>query len=350
LRELSAPGHPPVAARHAGGWLTLSGVPMEAMQARVFGAPRADLANGARDWFKVLSQRWHPVSKIEPGEIEQATVEKPGSILPLIDGWRCATGEMDPAAWTRPGSEPAGDWKTVRLGAFASMGLPDVVLARCRKEVELPPSWRDQDLTLVFDPSSYHWGIGPSGRLWINGEPAAIAQPIRLGLGGRFRIALTAAQTAAGRLVIALEVDGRQSGRAGRPKGVSGAFFLEARPRPVQSLPLANWSAATELNVLTPAESGTPGTKPLYYETRFTLPAGWPANRLWLASSNSKLRRFFINNYEVAEFWVGGSLPEIYLAEIDIGGLVKREGENVLRWVPDPQSPAIPDLKLLWTQ
>jgi hypothetical protein len=354
LRELSAPGHPPVAARHADGWLTLSGVRMEAMQARVFGTPRADLASGARDWFGVLARRWHPVRQIEPGEIERATVETPDSILPLVDGWRCDTGEMDPAAWTRPGSEPAGDWKTMRLGAFATMGLPDGALARFRKEIELPPSWRDQEVTLVFDPEGHFWGINPSGRLWINGEPAAIAQPIRPASNGYFRIALTPTQMAAGRLVLALEVDGRQSGRAGRPKGVSGAFFLEARPRPVRSLPLDTWSAATDLNVLTPAAAGRPPAKPLYYETRFTLPAAWPARRLWLASSpgstGPKMRRFFINNDELAESTVWGSMPEIDLAEIDISGWVKREGENVLRWVPDPQAAAIPDLKLLWTE
>jgi hypothetical protein len=354
LRELSAPGHPPVAARHVDGWLTLPGVRMEAMQTRVFGAPRADLANGARDWFKVLSQRWHPVRQIEPQEIERANVETPDSILPLIDGWRCATGEMDPAAWTRPGSEPAGDWRTVHLAAFATMGLPDGAVARFRKKVELPPSWRDQEVTLVFDPEGHFWGINPSGRLWINGEPAAIDQPIRPASNGRFRIALTPTQTAAGRLVFALEVDGRQSGRAGRPKGVVGAFFLEARPRPVQSLPLDTWSAATDLNVLIPAAAGTPPTKPLYYETRFTLPAAWPAKRLWLAaspdSSGPNMRRFFINNDEVAESTVWGSKPEIDLAEIDISGLVKREGENVLRWVPDSQASASPDLKLLWTE
>lgn len=352
LRELSAPGHPPIAARHADGWLTLSGVRMEAMQARVFGTPRADLANGARDWFRVLARRWHPVRQIEPHEIEQATVETPGRILPLIDGWRCATGETDAAAWIRPGSEPAGEWKTVRLGAFDTMGLPDDALIRLHKQVELPPDWRDRDVTLVFDPHPYHWGIGPSGRLWINGEPAAIAQPIRLGLNGRFRIALTPAQTAAGRLILALEIDGRQPGRAGRPKGVSGAFFLQARPRPVRSLPLANWRAATDLNILTPAAAGNPQTKPLYYETRFTLPAAWPARRLWLASSKgSNLRRFFINSYEVAESGgIHGSQPEIDLAEVDISGLVRREGENVLRWAPDSQAPAIPELKLLWTE
>jgi hypothetical protein len=39
------------------------------------------------------------------------------------------------------------------------------------------------------------------------------------------------------------------------------------------------------------------------------------------------MRRFFINNYEVAESTVWGSKPEISLTEVDISGLVKREGE-----------------------
>ncbi len=353
LRELSALGHPPVAASHADGWLTLPGVQMEAMQTRVFAAPRADLAGGARDWFNVLAQRWHPLEKIERQKIRQATIKQPDNLLPLIGGWRCVTGEMDPAAWTMPDSEPAGEWKTVRLGTFATMGLPDDTLARLRKEVKLPPGWRDQNITLVFDVEGHYWGINPSGRLWINGESAAIAQPIRPSSNGTFRIALTPVQTAAGRLVLTLEVDGRQSAfpPGARPKGVSGAFFLEARPRPVQSMPLASWSAASDISVLAPAVAGSPPAKPLYYETRFTLPAQWPAKRLRLASSGMNLRRLIINNYQVADATWAGLMPELNLTEVDISGLVTRDGENVLRWVPDAQAtPAIPDLKLLWTE
>ena len=39
------------------------------------------------------------------------------------------------------------------------------------------------------------------------------------------------------------------------------------------------------------------------------------------------------------------------LIELDISGLAKRDGENVLRWVPGTQgAPAIPELQLMWTE
>ncbi|TVS21065.1 MAG: hypothetical protein EA424_00790 [Planctomycetaceae bacterium] len=326
---------------------------MEAMQTRVFGAPRADLADGARDWFRVLSQRWHPVRKIEPQEIQRATIEQPDNILPLIEGWRRAIGEMDPAAWTRPGREPAGEWKDVRLGSFLTMELPDDALARFRKEVELPPNWRNLDIRLVFDAGA-RFGINASGRLWINGEPVAIGQPIRLTEPpfNPLRIALTPEQTASGRLVIALEVDGRPAGNPARPKGVSGSFFLEARPRPLRTMPLDTWSAASDINVLAPATVDTMAAKPLYLETRFTLPAQWPAKRLWLVSSdqNQVLRRLIINNYHVAERAGRRFYDELKLTELDISGLVTHDGENVLRWVPDARAPELPKLNLLWTE
>jgi hypothetical protein len=345
LRELSAPGHPAVAASHADGWLTLPGVQMQAMQTRVFAAPRADLAVGARDWFKVLAERWHPLEKITRQEVEQATVEQPENLLPLVDNWQCATGEAEPAGWITPGSKPAGEWKSVRLGAFATMGLPDDAVARLRKEVKLPQDWRDQDVTLVFDAEEWFWGIYPSGRLWINGEPAAI--PRKKSWNGCFRIALTPAQTAAGRLLIALEIDGRKPGfppPGARPTGVAGTFFLEARPRPVQTLPLKDWSVAVDLNVLVPAQDAKAPEKPLYYETRFTLPDTWPAKRLWLTSTGASLGKLYINNYPVES---ETSITAVGMTELDISGLVKKDGENVLRRVA--KSP-IQELNLVWTE
>jgi hypothetical protein len=340
LRDLSALGHPAVNATHADGWLKIPGVPMQAMQARVFAAPRADLAAGARDWINVLAHRWHPVEKLERREVREATVEQPENLLPLVEDWQCATGEAEPAAWTTPGGEPAGEWKTVRLGAFATMGLPDGALVRFRKEVKLPRRWRQQDVTLAFDAEGWFWGINPSGRLWINGEPVAIAQPLKPAPNGCFRIALPPAQTAGGRLVIALDLDGRKSGYPpnARPKGVSGTFFLEARPRPAQTLPLKTWSAAADLNVLVPAQDAKAPEKPLYFETRFTLPAAWPAKRLWLGSSDIGLGKIFINNYPV---------DAVGMTELDISGLVKKDGENVLRRVP---TGSVPELNLVWAE
>lgn len=31
-------------------------------------------------------------------------------------------------------------------------------------------------------------------------------------------------------------------------------------------------------------------------------------------------------------------------------GLARRDAESALRWAPDPQAPAIPDLTLTWTE
>jgi hypothetical protein len=340
LRDLSALGHPAVNATHADGWLTIPGVEMQAMQARVLAAPRADLANGARDWFDVLARRWHPVEKPGRREVREATVEQPENLLPLVEDWQCATGEAEPAAWTTPGSEPAGEWKTARLGAFATMGLPEDALVRFRKEVKLPESWRQQDVTLAFDAEGWFWGINPAARLWINGEPAAIAQPLKPSPSGGFRVAVPPTQTATGRLVIALEVDGRKPGYppGARPKGVSGTFFLEARPRPVQSMALGDWRAAADLNVLAPVADGKTPEKTLYLETRFTLAAQWPAERLWLVAPGAKLGKLFINNYPVE---ANG------MTELDISGLVKRDGENTLRRVSSGTAPV---LNLEWTE
>lgn len=49
-------------------------------------------------------------------------------------------------------------------------------------------------------------------------------------------------------------------------------IFLEARPRPLRSIPLDSWSAAADLNVLVAATVDDMPAKPLYLEIRFTLP------------------------------------------------------------------------------
>ena len=85
---------------------------------------------------------------------------------------------------------------------------------------------------------------------------------------------------------------------------------------------LGNWLAAADLNVLAPVADGKTPEKALYFETRFTLPAEWPAERLWLASPGIGLGKLYINNYPV---------EAAGLTELDISGLVKRDGENVLR-------------------
>jgi hypothetical protein len=343
VREISALQHPRRDVTYADGWLSIPDVEMEAMQTRVFATPRPELARSAVEWAKVQTRRWHTLTKISPRQVELATVEQPDNLLPLVDDWQCAIGISPTTAWTGLNTPTSGDWKPVRLGTFATMGLPDNARAQFRRDVTLPDKWRDQRLTLHFNAEHWFWGINPGGRLWINGELVKDATTLKPNRSGNFSIDLSPGQTASGRLVIALEIDARKPGwhPGARPRGVSGTFFLTARPRPVQTKALDHWSAATDLNVLTTLTTGQPSTNALYFETRFSLPAQWPARRLFLETPDVSLGTITLNNYQIKATQMG------YL---DIGGLVRRDGENVLRWQPASRGDsAFPKLNLSWT-
>jgi hypothetical protein len=343
LREISALTHPLQPAQYADGIVTIPQVKMEPMQSRVYAVPRQDIQNSALYWLEVQKRQWNPLEKISKADVKRATLEPARDVIPLMDGWQCSTGEKAPASWIMPESKPSGECKTVRLGSFAAMGLPEDTVAQFRHEMKLPQEWAGQRVTLVFNSDTYLWGIGLSGRLWVNGEPAPIPQALKPSpSGGSFSFELTPTQTAAKTLVIALEVDGRQADKKQpkpRPCGITGSFFLRAAPQPVKVAPLEQWSAASDLNVLTPV---TPRQTVdcLYLETKFTLPPDWPAKRLYLQSP-AGLGRLIINNYDIA--------PP--MRELDVSGLVKRDGENVIRWVPSGNSPCkgkVPELNLLW--
>jgi hypothetical protein len=86
-----------------------------------------------------------------------------------------------------------------------------------------------------------------------------------------------------------------------------------------------------------------------YLETKFTLPKTWPGKRVFLERADREPIRHIVLNDQVI------SVP---LHRLDISGLVKRDGENVLRWVPGThlspeitrkQTRTIPDLNLAWT-
>ncbi|MEI8245420.1 MAG: hypothetical protein WCI51_06285 [Lentisphaerota bacterium] len=343
MREVSAPQHPDQPVQYADGMVTISQVKMKPMQSRVYAAPRQDLEDGVLHWLAVQSRQWHPLEKISKADVTRATVEPARDVLPLMDDWQCSTEEKATASWTMPEDKSSGEWKTVRLGSFAAMGLPEDAVAHFRRELKLPQAWAGQRVTLVFNSDTYFWGIGLSGRLWVNGEPAPIPQPLKpVGSGGSFSFELTPAQTESSKIVIALEVDGRQADKKlpnPRPSGVTGAFFLRVAPQPVKVIPLEQWSAASDLNVLTPV---TPGQTVdcLYLETKITLPEKWPAKRLFLQSP-VVLGRLIINNHDI-------SPP---MRELDVSGMVKRKGENVVRWVPGSNSHykgKVPALNLLW--
>lgn len=348
LWEVSALSHPAQTPHYAEGWLTIPQVKMAAMQSRVYATPRQDVENAALHWIEVQKRQWGKLPELASADKARATVEPVKDILLLDEGWQCATNEKN-KSWIAPGDTASKNWKTVKLGTFMAMGLPEDSLAQFRKEIVLPDDWQDQRITLHFDAEGWFWGIGLSGKLWINGEPAAVSQPLKPEPSGSFTIELAPKQLKERALVIALEVDGRQTNKAEgqpRPSGVTGSFFLHMTPQPVQMTPLKEWFSASDLNVLTPTEVGK-SVECMYLETKFTLPANWPSKRLYLKSSVS-LGALFINNQYVAA-------PKL-MQELDISGLVKREGENILRWVPGlprpewqkPYKGKVPELNLMW--
>jgi len=351
MRELSALKHPPVAARYADGWLTLSGVRMEGMQTRVFGSPRAEIARAGLDWFKVQSKIWRALPPLPP-EAKPAPIPVPEDVIPAAEGWRLAEGAAADTAWTAAGFDDAG-WKPVKLGAFATLGLAEDSVNRFRTTIAIPAAWQGRRIELYFNAEGWFWGVIPEGRLWVDGEPAAVRQPLCAGAENNFTIDVTE-QARDGKITLALEVDGRKpcyvnSERRERPAGVTGIFFLESTVPAVATTELAGtWSAAKDVNVLTPVGKGEKATF-TYLETRFTLPRSWPGKRVFLERPDRAPIGYIVLNDQVIEV----APPH----RLDIGGLVKRDGENVLRWMPDKKpeitdvkTATIPALNLVWTE
>lgn len=348
LWELSALDHHAVPTQYADGMLIIPGVAMEAMQSRVYATPRVDIELGALYWLQVQQRQSGKLPELSATDRQRATVTPATDVIVLADGWRCTSGSKD-QAWIAPADTSTTSWRTVRLGSFATMGLPEETIAQLRIEVAVPPAWAKQRVTLSFDAENWFWGITWRAKLWINGEPAAIAQPLRPQPNGCFSLELTPAQLTAKNLVIALEVDGmhqEQNHNKARPSGVTGTFFLRAVPQPLQTTDLTQWNSASDLNVVHPTAVGQQ-VECMYLETTFALPTKWPGKRLMLASTDS-LGGLFINNHFI-------SAPQ-WMNELDISGVVKATGENVVRWVPAKGSPAynepykgvVPPLRLVW--
>ncbi len=346
LRELSADGHPKADFKAENGSLTVDGVTLDAMQTRVYAAPREDIAKAPLFWLKTLEKRWHSLTPVPPAEI-LPELPPATDVLPLNEGWTiCEGGEL----W---GDTPqvSFDWKAgrkVKLGAFINMGIDrDDTVAHLRKEFILPPGWKGQRTSLVFGTAGNFWGVAPHGRLWIDGKLAPVKQPLGHDWSGALMFDVTPAGTD-GRIVLEIEVDGRVkqvSGRRPRPSGVTGFFYLKADPQPLKTEDLKTWMAASDIGAFTPATVGTK-TKFIYLETKFILPAQWPSKRIFLESP--KYLGFLVLNGHVVE-------TPIWMNRLDISGMVRKDGgENVLRWAPGQPScrrevnEEVPNLKLAW--
>jgi len=347
LRELSTAGHPETPFAYEEGMLTVENASFEPMQLRIYAAPRPDLEASALFWLKALEKRWYKLDYIPLSERPEP--DRPDPYLrALNDDWTMVAGGE---RW--PGEAPPSnyDWsagRTVNLGAFETLGLDTESLAHFRKETEIPSAWRGRRVTLTFSAEYFFWGIGPHARLWINGKAAPIPQTWQNSMS--FMIDMPDE----GRLVFELEVDGRDppfDGLRMRPTGVTGVFFLQADPQPLQEFPLEDWRmAADKINILTPAKVGQ-HARFRYLETRFRTPAG-PSKRIRLESP-THLGWLILNGKVV--------LTSNWMRRLDVSGLLAPEGEeNVLRWWPrlarerptlKPERMlelTIPELKLAW--
>ncbi len=340
--EISALGHPRVKVVYKDGKLTLPATDYSLMQARVFVAPRADVARAAFEWFRAQSRIWRALPPV-PETRKPQPVAIPDDLLPLPDGWTLKVeGQPD---------------RVVRMGAFGTLGLPEKTAAVFEKTVAVPAAWKGQQVDLVFNAEGWFWGILPEARLSVNGQPAAIKQPIQPGGAPGFVADVTAA-AATGALVLRLEIDGvtkstmnkSQTGQF-KPHGVTGLFYLQATPAPVKSESLRGpWFVATAFNRLQPVKPGEK-VSGLYLETRFTLPKAWPAPRVLLESSEP-LGFLTVNGYVLQ--------APVWMKRLDVSGLVRKDGaENVVRWVPAARSCAawnrpfngvLPALNAVWSE
>lgn len=333
--DIGALGHPAVTTTWHDGRLKLPQAGYSQMQSRIYAAPAEDIARGGLRWFRTQADLWRALPTMNETR-RPAEIPVPEDLLPLADGWTLhVTGQPD---------------RTVRLGAFGTLGLPENTIASFERSVAIPDAWKGRNVNLVFDAEDWFWGILPKGRLLINGKEARgpiTPQPLP-----EFSVDATAA-AAAGSLVIRLEIDGtavKAGDKQSKPHGACGLFYLAASRPPVavESLP-GTWSVATAFNRLTPAKVGE-SVKGLYLETSFTLSAEQWKTKHVSVTATVPLGFLIINGQALR---VPQSMPRL-----DVSGLLKHDGSpNCIRWVPAardvanvkaPFSGTVPEMRLEW--
>lgn len=321
--EVSQNGSPLRLTSFADGRMVLPAVVAEPMQPRVFAAPRADLAKAPLHWLKTQTRQWPALAAPRPQPAPPATPE--AEVVPLIEQWR-VTAAAPADGWN---SDPlvSAAWPNTRLGTFAAMGLPEESQVRAFRRTPLPAAWAGKRIRLVFDTNPWFWGLSQKARIWVGGKPLLVpgyAEEMQPRPEGSFSVDVTD-RVRDGALDMAIDIDGRKQGDARkRPVGVTGVFMLTAASEPLASQDLSAWMAASDVNVLTPAPTGSNASF-TYLETTFTLPKPWPAKRVYLRSPDADLHILVVNNHVV--------MVPTAQDRLDISGLV-REGVNRIRWLP----------------
>ena len=323
VRELSAAGYPKVPFRFENARLELGPVPIEPMQIRLYGTIRNDVVLSPLFWLKTLEKRWYTLPEIPESEL--LPPEKPDpDCRGLNEGWTMLRTDD---VWSGIRPEPV-DWaqgRVVTLGAFELLGLEAEDVVRFRKVVTVPPDWKNKRVSLGFSSQYWFWGIGPKGRLWVNGEPAPVVQP----LGGKPNGAFSFDVPSEGEIELVLEIDGRLAAnqRRVRPSGVTGLFYLRAEPKIRKELVLNGFDRFDKLvgvrsGMISSGEKG----RYLYLEKRFATPDFAKEGPVYLESSQF-MGWVLINGHYIQ--------PPGDFRRLDVSGLLKRDGsENLLRWWP----------------
>ena len=349
VRDLAVAKHPIIDTITDSTSFTLPQIPLEPMECHVYASPREDMEMAVLRWLEFQKNQWGSLSYVSERDIPPVPLSAKDTI-PLAEGWRMSV-EIPGEDWTAQNYEDRA-WRVVKPETFASLGLPENSVARFRRTVRIPRQWKKRNVTLFFDAPYWFWGFKQNVRMWINGKEIS-AELIPTNNNGAFSIDVTP-YARRGVITLALEVDGHlpaeQKPWRPRPAGITGTFYLQALPISVRSAPLNDWMIATDVGVMMPATAKSP-EKYLYFETRFTLPKERGAKRLFLKSDRS-LNWIILNNHVLA-------VPALYHS-LDITRLALRDGENILRWIPDVnanENPAglhefsgtIPPLTLVWT-
>lgn len=285
LVELSAEGHPvrPF-AQDAENRLTLTDVPLEPFESRVYAALREDAGFAPLYWLKSLERRWYALEPVPEAPKPTVAAAAESRFLPLQGGWTHVESG-----------------RAVTLGSYVTMGIDDPAeQATFVKRFAVPPAWKGRRVMLKFASQGYVTGLNPRATVKVGG----VAVPRTDNLS--FRAALPDA----GEVTLEVAIDGRLPAGARRylPSGVHGVFYAEARPQPTETAPLEGFA---------PGLAGC-------IRTAFATPA--TGGRVFLASE-AKMNYLLLNGVML-------QVPPTMEA-VDVTGLLRRDGRpNVLRWWP----------------
>jgi len=284
LVELSAEGHPERAfAQDTENRVTLTDIPLELGESRVYAALREDAGLAPLYWLKSLERRWYRLEKVPELPKPSAAAAAEGRFLSLQDGWTYVEGN-----------------RTVTLGSYASMGIWDeAAQTTFTKTFAIPSAWKGQRVTLKFEAQGYTTGMNPRATVKVNG------QEVKREGGGTFRTTLPDA----GEVSLEIKVDGRLGPQAKRYmfSGVNGVLYAEACAFPQKTI---------ELKDFRPDLAGS-------IRTSFAAPA---AKRVFLAT-DAKMNYILLNGVMLKV------PPE--MEHVDVTGLLKKDGRaNDLRWWP----------------